>query len=74
MMRIILQSIESKNPKEPIYQARMAIYKYEDSKNKLNQNILNEVVNNFEKSVYLVNDPIFYNYYGYLLIDHDIDH
>ncbi|WP_228568809.1 tetratricopeptide repeat protein [Campylobacter sputorum] len=61
------------NLKEPIYQARMAIYKYEDSKNKLNQNILNEVVNNFEKSVYLVNDPIFYNYYGYLLIDHDID-
>ena len=27
----------------------------------------------FEKSVYEANEAVYYNYYGYLLIDHDID-
>lgn len=59
--------------KDPIYQAKMAIYRYEDVKNKPSKDILDEVIYNFEKSVYTLENPIFYNYYGYLLIEHGVD-
>ena len=55
------------------YQAKMAIYQYErDSKN-LTKKSLDEIIYNFEKSVVRLDNPLYFNYYGYLLIDHDID-
>ena len=47
----------------------MAIYKYEFSKTKE----IDLIIKLFEESVYKLENPVFYNYYGYLLIDHDID-
>lgn len=51
----------------PEFKANMAIYGYEGNIN------LAEVIRLFEESVYKVDSAIYYNYYGYLLIDHDID-
>ncbi|MCR8678271.1 MULTISPECIES: tetratricopeptide repeat protein [Campylobacter] len=51
------------------YKAKMAIYKYELSKTKE----LKLIINLFEESVYKLENPVYYNYYGYLLIDHNID-
>ena len=51
------------------YKAKMAIYKYEFSKTKE----IDLIIKLFEESVYKLENPVFYNYYGYLLIDHDID-
>lgn len=55
------------------YQAKMAVYQYErDSKN-IDKKSLDEIIYNFEKSAVKLDNPIYLNYYGYLLIDHDID-
>jgi len=54
------------------YLAKAAILEYEGSKKK-RPKLLKSVFEKFEKSVYIVNDPLYYNYYAYLLIDHDID-
>ena len=60
------------------YQAKMAIYQYErDTDKKLSKKIaknsLKQVVRNFEKSAVKLDKALYLNYYGYLLIDHDID-
>jgi len=61
-----------KETKDPIYLADAAIYLYE-SEYKKNPAVLKKVIKRFEKSVKKLKDPMFYNYYGYLLIDHDVD-
>ncbi len=55
------------------YLGRMAIYEYEINKSKLNATTLQSVSKKFEKVVLKLHDPLYLNYYGYLLIDHDID-
>ena len=59
------------------YQAKMAIYQYERDTDKQTKKIdkdsLKQVINNFEKSAVKLNNALYLNYYGYLLIDHDID-
>jgi len=62
-----------KKTSKPDYLGRMAIYEYESNKGKLNEKILKSVSDKFEKVVNKLHDPLYYNYYGYLLIDHDID-
>ncbi len=57
---------------DPSFLARAAVLEYESSKIK-DKKLLKNVSEKFEKSVYKLNDPLFYNYYAYLLIDHDID-
>ena len=52
--------------------AKSAILEYEGSKKK-SKKLLKEVLKKFEDSVYQINRPLFYNYYAYVLIDHDID-
>lgn len=59
--------------KEPSYLARMAIYKYENAGKNPSKETLAEVSELFEASVYESEDAVFYNYYGYLLINHEID-
>lgn len=51
------------------YKAKMAIYKYELSKTKE----IDHIIQLFEESIYELENSIYYNYYGYLLIDHEID-
>ena len=59
------------------YQAKMAIYQYERDMDKQTKKIdkdsLKQVIANFEKSAVKLNNALYLNYYGYLLIDHDID-
>lgn len=55
------------------YLGKMAIYEYEYQKDKLDKKILESVAKKFEKVVDNIYDPLYLNYYGYLLIDHDMD-
>ena len=55
------------------YLGRMAIYEYESKKDKLDKTVLSSVSKKFEKVVNKLHDPLYLNYYGYLLIDHDLD-
>jgi tetratricopeptide (TPR) repeat protein len=55
------------------YLGQMAIYEYEKNKKNLNEDILKSVSQKFEKVVSQLENPLFLNYYGYLLIDHDMD-
>jgi len=55
------------------YLGRMAIYEYESQKKRMNKKILKSISKKFEKVISKLHDPLYFNYYGYLLIDHDID-
>lgn len=52
---------------------RMAIYEYELNKSNITNEILKSVSKKFEQVVQKLYNPLFLNYYGYLLIDHDLD-
>ncbi|NLK66489.1 MAG: hypothetical protein GX282_03335 [Campylobacteraceae bacterium] len=53
--------------------ALAAIIKHEQNLENLTEEILKEVIDKFEKSVGNLNNAMYDNYYGYLLIDHSID-
>ena len=55
------------------YLANEAIYLYESFGKKPAVNQVKEVVAKFENIVSKLNDPVHLNYYGYILIDHDLD-
>ncbi len=55
------------------YLGKMAIYEYEANKDHLNKKILNSISKKFEAVLKDRQDPLYLNYYGYLLIDHDLD-
>ena len=50
-----------------------AIYEYESAKNKSEPALLKRVTKKFAKVVAQSKDPLYLNYYGFILIDHDID-
>lgn len=50
-----------------------AIYEYESMEKNINKNTLNSVVEKFENIAPQLKNPIYLNYYGYILIDHDLD-
>lgn len=52
---------------------KMAIYEYELNKNNLNADVLQSISNKFNEVTSVLHDSVYLNYYGYLLIDHDID-
>lgn len=55
------------------YLGKMAIYEYELNKNNLTPDALHSISQKFEEVTGLLKDSVYLNYYGYLLIDHDID-
>ncbi|MDD3323919.1 MAG: hypothetical protein PHN38_02185 [Sulfurospirillaceae bacterium] len=55
------------------YLGRMAIYEYEANKNNLDEKVMKSISKKFEEVVGILEEPIYFNYYGYILIDHDID-
>lgn len=55
------------------YLGQSAIYEYEANKNKLDNTVLSSVVTKLEDVVQKNNDPLYKNYLGYILIDHDMD-
>ena len=50
-----------------------AIYEYESMEKNINKNTLNSVVEKFENIAAQLKNPVHLNYYGYILIDHDLD-
>jgi len=55
------------------YLGKMAIYEYELNKSKLTAETLQSIMRKFDEVTALLKDSVYLNYYGYLLIDHDID-
>ncbi len=63
-----------KTTNDPKWYAESAISLYEALSNKSNKKELNQVIKEFEKALKLgVRNPVYLNYYGYTLIDKDID-
>lgn len=59
---------------EPKWHAESAMALYESTSNKDDKIMLAEVVSRFEKALRLgIESPVYLNYYGYTLIDKDID-
>jgi len=60
--------------KDPRWLAEIAILTYEQAKDKNDQKMIEKVVKTFDKALAQgVDDSIYLNYYGYTLIDKDID-
>lgn len=55
------------------YLGRMAIYQYEANQRNITPRILNSISKKFEKVLKKNQDPLYLNYYGYLLIDHKLN-
>ncbi|MBN2964617.1 hypothetical protein JWV37_07485 [Sulfurospirillum sp. T05] len=55
------------------YLGRVAIYEYEYNKDTITKALLSSVSEKFEKVIKTLEEPLYLNYYGYLLIDHDVD-
>lgn len=55
------------------YLGESAIYEYESLKNRDNKALLNKISKKFEQVLEQNRSTLYLNYYGYLLIDHDID-
>jgi len=55
------------------YLGQSAIYEYESSSKKGEKIILNSVVKKLENVVHLDPDPLYENYLGYILIDHEVN-
>ncbi len=63
-----------KKEEDPKWLAEIAILTYEKAKNKNDKAMIARVVKTFDKALSLgVDDSIYLNYYGYTLIDKDID-
>ncbi|MBP5779450.1 MAG: hypothetical protein J6W17_05850 [Campylobacter sp.] len=64
---------EFKNSGNYDFLAIEAIYEYESMEKNINKTTLNSVVEKFENIAPQLKNPIYLNYYGYILIDHDLD-
>jgi tetratricopeptide (TPR) repeat protein len=57
----------------PTLLAKSAILEYESSQNKDNKTMLKSVQKKFEQVIDTLKNSMYYNYYGYILIEHEID-
>jgi tetratricopeptide (TPR) repeat protein len=58
---------------DPYYLGQSAIFEYEGAKNKNDKKMINSVMQKLETVLETSDDPMYLNYLGYLLIDHNID-
>ena len=58
---------------DPHYLGQSAIFEYEGAKDKNDPKMIESVIVKLEEVVDLSNEPLYMNYLGYLMIDHDID-
>jgi tetratricopeptide (TPR) repeat protein len=61
------------NENNPLYLAQSAVYKYEASADRNDPALIADVVDKLKKALEEVDDPLFLNYLGYLMIDHNVD-
>jgi len=62
-----------KQDQNPLYLAQSSIFSYEGAKNKSDPILLNEVVEGLKQVNSEMEDPLYLNYLGYLMIDHDLN-
>lgn len=55
------------------YLGKMAMYEYERFKENLTPESLLSISKKFDEVTSVLRDSVYFNYYGYLLIDHDVD-
>ena len=67
-----IEELYEKN-EDPSLKAKAAVYKYEKLGKAVDRKNLDEIIADFEASAVKSGDALYLNYYGYLLIDHDID-
>lgn len=58
---------------ESKYLAESVIYEYENEKNKNDKAFLSKISKRFEELLSQDSEAIYLNYYGYILIDHEVD-
>lgn len=58
---------------ESRYLAQSVIYEYESQKNKNSQDFLIDISKKFEELIEQDKSALYLNYYGYILIDHEVD-
>ncbi|MFZ2891103.1 hypothetical protein [Sulfuricurvum sp.] len=57
----------------PLYLAQSAVFKYESASNRKDPIMVAQVMNELKKAVSDLEEPLYLNYLGYLMIDHDIN-
>lgn len=57
----------------PLYLAQSSVYRYEGSKNRNDPALLSNVVDGLKKATADLEEPLYLNYLGYLMIDHDLN-
>ncbi len=62
-----------KEDQNPLYLAQSSIFSYEASTNKSDPTLLNEVVEGLKQVNSEIDDPMYLNYLGYLMIEHDLN-
>ncbi|MFA5215848.1 hypothetical protein [Sulfuricurvum sp.] len=57
----------------PLFLAQSAVYTYEGAKNRNDPLMLAKVVDGLKKATMQIEEPLYLNYLGYLMIDHDLN-
>lgn len=57
----------------PLFLAQSAVYTYEGAKNRNDPLMLAKVVDGLKKATAQIEEPLYLNYLGYLMIDHDLN-
>jgi len=62
-----------KKDQNPLYLAQSSVFAYEAAKNKNDPKLLSEVINGLKSANSELESPLYLNYLGYLMIDHDMN-
>lgn len=57
----------------PLYLAQSAVFKYEGAPNRKDPMLVTQVMDGLKKAVLDLDEPLYLNYLGYLMIDHDLN-
>lgn len=57
----------------PLYLAQSAVFKYEGAVNRKDPVLLSQVMEGLKKALQDIEEPLYLNYLGYLMIDHEIN-
>lgn len=68
---LALEVYEREN--NPLYLAQSAVYKYEAASDRNDPAMIADVVEKLKKALEDIDEPLFLNYLGYLMIDHNVD-
>lgn len=69
---VLAQNLYEKED-NPIYLAQSAVFKYEGASNRKDPVLIAQVMEGLKKAVDDLEEPLYLNYLGYLMIDHDIN-